>query len=137
MTRNKPEFREDEYHLYKNYSETWHKSDSVLDEQKYTQLYVLSPVDSEILRYELHGKLLGCSYIDILPDSISSVYFTFDPDERKRGLGKYSVLYEIELCRSLKKNWYQIGYYVKECRKMRYKAEYKPHQFLINGKWED
>ncbi len=136
IKRHHSEFHDDEFKLYKKYSQIWHKTESVVDENEYIQLYVDSPVVSEILRFELDGKLIGCGYIDVLPDSISSVYFTFEPSEYKRALGKLSVMKEIELCRKLNKKWYHIGYYVKNCKKMSYKAEYRPHKFLVDGKWE-
>jgi hypothetical protein len=95
--------------------------------------------------FRINGRLIGVSVLDRALDSLSSVYFYFDTAEDilSRSVGVFSVLKEIEACRgeifggTLKAGWYYLGYYIEDCRKMNYKAQYNPHQLLdIGGKWK-
>jgi len=80
-------------------------------------------------------RLLGVAVVDHLDDALSAVYTFFDPDEARRSLGRYAVLMEIRLARSLDLDWLYLGYWVSGCRKMRYKDEYRPSQFFYQGAW--
>jgi arginine-tRNA-protein transferase len=83
----------------------------------------------EILYYD-EGRLIGVDLIDILKDGISSIYFYYDPDYSNYSLGKLSLLYEIEFAKRQKKEWIYLGYYVKDCDSLSYKASYKPYLTL-------
>jgi leucyl-tRNA---protein transferase len=84
------------------------------------------------------GKLIGTGIIDAGAGSLSSNYFYYDisPETMKRSIGAYSILREIELCRQLRFDWYYLGYWIEDCRKMVYKAGYNPHQLLLNNEWK-
>jgi len=73
--------------------------------------------------------------IDILPSCLSSVYFIYDPDYSFLSLGKYSALQEIKWVQNISKlvpnlSYYYMGYYIKDCQKMKYKANYQPSDLL-------
>jgi len=68
--------------------------------------------------------------IDILEDGISSIYFYYDPDFAKYSLGKLSLYNQIKYAQNAKKKWIYLGYYVKECPSLSYKAQYKPYLTL-------
>ena len=59
-----------------------------------------------------------------------SIYFYYDPDYAKYGLGKFSLLNQIRFAASQGKDWVYLGYYVKECPSLSYKAEYTPYLTL-------
>jgi arginyl-tRNA---protein transferase len=80
--------------------------------------------------YRLHGKLIGVGVVDILPLGVSSVYFFYDGDYKHFVLGKYSALQEIELCKKYGFLYYYMGFYIHNCEKMKYKAEYQPSELL-------
>ena len=83
------------------------------------------------------GRLIGVGIVDAAVHSLSSNYFYYDisPETMKRSLGTYSILREIDLCRRLTFEWYYLGYWLAECRKMVYKANFNPHQLLKNSIW--
>jgi leucyl-tRNA---protein transferase len=105
-----------------------------------------SPVYSGTLNMEYRiksengaqGRLIGVGIVDAALHSLSSNYFYYDisPEIMKRSLGTYSILREIDLCRRLKFKWYYLGYWLAECRKMVYKANFNPHQLLQNNIWK-
>ncbi|KAL7497687.1 hypothetical protein ACHAWT_005645 [Skeletonema menzelii] len=106
----------------------------------YHQLYRLSTSKDGF-----DGPLVAVGVLDVLPHCISSVYAFYDPVFSARlELGKYTALREIEWVRRASKyrtelKYYYLGYYIHSCRKMNYKAEYKPSELLcpVTSKWVD
>ncbi|QPG76665.1 hypothetical protein FOA43_004059 [Brettanomyces nanus] len=74
--------------------------------------------------YYLDNQLVAIAVLDILPESISSVYLIWDPDYAHLGLGNLSALRELVLTQMLGKKYYYMGYYIDDCPKMRYKAKF-------------
>ncbi|MGY8770590.1 MAG: hypothetical protein ACKVH8_19420 [Pirellulales bacterium] len=60
---------------------------------------------------------------------------SFDPDYLELNIGTYSVLQQIEYCRTHEFQFLYLGYYIADCSHMNYKASYLPHQRLIAGQW--
>lgn len=48
------------------------------------------------MKYYLENQLIAVGVVDLLPQSVSSVYFFYDPDYKKYSLGVYGVLSEID-----------------------------------------
>ncbi|MEA1892519.1 MAG: arginyltransferase [Campylobacterota bacterium] len=115
----------EKYHLHMKEKKSWQYN------QTNPQNYYSSFVDGhngfgyEVLYYD-GDKLIGIDLIDILQDGISSIYFYYDPDYYKYSLGKLSLLLQIKFAQANKKDWIYLGYYVKECSSLSYKADYKP-----------
>lgn len=81
------------------------------------------------------GRLIAVSILDVCDRSVSSVYHYFDPAEAARSLGVFSVMMEIELTRAWHVPHFYLGYWIKDCKTMDYKARYQPHELLIGGRW--
>ncbi|MDH5464712.1 MAG: arginyltransferase [Thiovulaceae bacterium] len=80
--------------------------------------------------YMYKNKLIGVDIIDFLLDGISSTYFFYDPAFEKRSLGKLSLLKQIEFAKEKGLDWIYLGYYVKDCDSLNYKADYQPQETL-------
>ena len=52
-------------------------------------------------QYILDGKIIAIGVVDILPQSLSTVYFFYDPDYKKFSLGVVSAVYEINYIKEL------------------------------------
>ncbi|PCI24725.1 MAG: arginyltransferase [SAR324 cluster bacterium] len=126
-------FDEESYNLYQSYSQNRHQSTTTREE--YCQFLIHSAVETIMMRYYLADKLVGVGWLDLLPDSISSVYFAFDPELLTRSLGVFSIMKEIEFCREHQKSYLHLGFWVKENQAMKYKSNYQPHQLLNNNEW--
>ena len=48
----------------------------------------------------------------------------------KQSLGVYSLLYQIELARTLELKWIYLGYWVDGCKAFEYKKNFKPQEIL-------
>lgn len=126
----------DGYKLYSRYIQDWHKAGDPPSFEEYYHFLVTTPLETQMIRYFYLDKLIGISWIDLLPRSLSSVYFAFDPEFSRRGLGVYSLLKEIEYCQKWNKTWLFLGFWVQDSPNMAYKNQYRPYELLIDGEWK-
>ncbi|KAK9234591.1 arginine-tRNA-protein transferase [Lipomyces kononenkoae] len=80
--------------------------------------------------YYLDNQLIAMAVLDILPDSVSSVYFMCREDFSKYSLGKLSACREIALALEDQRTYYHMGLYIYSCQKMKYKASFSPSEIL-------
>ena len=127
-------FDRDSFDLYSRYTMIRHNGES--SERGYREFLIRSAVETIMVRYSLGERLVGVSWLDVLPHSLSSVYFAFDTEFEKRRLGVFSALKEIEMARSMDKSYLHMGFWVKDCLAMSYKNQYKPYQLLVKNHWK-
>jgi len=92
--------------------------------------------DTRFLEFRLEHKLLAVAATDHVPGSLSAVYTYFDPDHDRRSLGVHAILSQIELARQLGLDWLYLGFWIPDCAKMNYKANYLPLELRIDGGWQ-
>ena len=92
-------------------------------------------VHTRLIEFRDNGALVMVSVIDEAPDGLSSVYTFFDPDIPGASLGTYSILWQIEQCRRASLPYVYLGYWIKESRKMSYKARFRPIEGFVDGRW--
>jgi len=81
--------------------------------------------------YRLDGRLIALAVLDLLPHAVSAVYFLYHADHEAASFGKLSALREAALALEGGYEWYYMGYYIHNCAKMRYKADFAP-QFVLD-----
>ena len=128
-------YSEEIFQLYKRYQEERHGKDETSGVSGFRRFLCDSAVTTVQMHYRKNGTLLGVGWVDELSDGLSSVYFVFDPEESRRSLGTFSIMKEIERARALGMRWHHLGFYVRDSRKMSYKANFQPYELLINGSW--
>lgn len=87
------------------------------------------------IRYRVGEKLIGVAIVDGSADWLNAVYFYFDPAEARRSPGTLNILHLIHFCRLHSIQYLYLGYCIEEVRAMRYKAVFKPHELLLDGRW--
>jgi arginine-tRNA-protein transferase len=106
-----------------------------VDVRSYREFLTMSCCETFELRYRLGSTLVGVAIADRGSDSLSAVYCYFDPSYERLGLGTYSILKQLELCRLWGLRYLYLGLYISESAHMRYKARFMPHERLLDGKW--
>jgi arginine-tRNA-protein transferase len=116
--------------LYQRYVAEWHQKDAD-DRSAFESFLYESPVDTvEFCYRDSAGTLLAVGICDICGQSLSSVYFYFDPKQAQRGLGTFGALHELDFARNRNIPYYYLGYWIDECPSMQYKAMYRVHEIL-------
>jgi len=117
-----------------------HKIERGLSEEQtsaahYANWLAVSCVQTVETRYWLDDRLVAVGILDVGLRAASSVYFYFDPDFSKRGLGTYSVLAECAWLRDKGLEHYYLGLYIGACGHMSYKSRFLPHERRIGSEW--
>lgn len=125
--------------LYQRYLTARH-ADGAMAEDASEDSYRRFLVDSwggETLFMEMRqaGKLIGVAVTDRLEHSLSAVYTFFEPELKEAGLGTFSILAQVEIARHAGLRSLYLGYWVEECRKMAYKARFRPIEAWDGQKW--
>jgi len=80
-------------------------------------------------------RLLAVAVTDPVADGLSAVYSFFDPDEHARGLGNFCILSQIRETTARHLDYLYMGYWIRDCRKMQYKTNYRPMQLFDDQDW--
>jgi arginine-tRNA-protein transferase len=138
--RERPlDFIDAHYRLYQRYQASRHPGGGMDgdDREQYVQFLLRSRVDTRLVEFYDADRLRMVSFIDVVTDGLSSVYTFFDPDLPAAGLGTYGVLWQIRQCLAGGRPHLYLGYWIRECRKMSYKARFRPIEGFIDGVWRE
>ena len=109
--------------------------DGFTDADGYEQFLIDTCTDTIELTYRDEDRLVGVAIADRAADALSAVYCFYDPTYARLSPGTYSILKQVALCREWGLRYLYLGLYVADCRAMRYKARYVPHERFIDGSW--
>ena len=134
------EYTDEYFQLYERYLNTRHEDGGMSNPQKedFTRFLYSEWSDTSFLTMRLNDQLVGVAVIDHSSDGLSAVYTFFDPTLAQRSLGKFAILQQIKLCEELKHPYLYLGYWIPECKKMQYKADYQPLEcFTPEQGWQE
>ncbi len=130
-------FDDEHYQIYRRYQSARHAGGSmdVDDPERYISFFTAAGIETRLVEFRLDDKLLCVAVIDWLPAGLSAVYTFFDPEYSDRGLGAYAILWQIMRARKIGLSHVYLGYWIRDCDKMSYKARYRPHELFIDNRW--
>ena len=110
--------------------------ESTGDGESGLDLFLRNPFPTEEWSYWIGDRLLGVGYVDVLAEGLSAIYFFHDPREHKRSLGTLNILHMIDAAGRRGLSHVYLGYYVKGCRSLEYKARFRPNEVFTAAAWE-
>jgi arginine-tRNA-protein transferase len=130
----------DRFHAFQTDAKGWPEHPPK-DVSSYRESFVHNPAFTEEWCYYHRApagapdasRLVGVGYVDRMRASMSAIYFFYDPAVRERSLGTYNVMRLLDECRRRSVPWLYLGYYVKGCRSLEYKGNFRPNQILTAG----
>lgn len=128
----------EQFSLFQHYQQARHAGGDMaaMGFYDYRAMVEDTPITTGIVEFrDAGGRLLGACLTDWLTDGLSAVYSFFSPEEDRRSLGAFAVMWLLEEARRIGQPYVYLGYWVPESRKMSYKAGYRPAEVLIQGNW--
>lgn len=137
VTAALPAITDETYSLYARYIEARHADGDMYppSREQFLSFLVRKWPFSLFYEFRLEGRLLAVAVTDQMINGLSAVYTFYDPQETRRSLGRYAILWQIEEARRNRLAAVYLGYWIKNCRKMNYKTEYRPIEMLVNQRW--
>lgn len=116
------------WHTMQSNSRGW--PDEEISPDEYAHQFAFPHPSVREFAYYDQDKLIAVGIVDETPSALSAVYTYHDPDYRKFSLGTFSILFQLEVARTMAKEWLYLGYRVLGCPSSEYKAKFQPHEVL-------
>lgn len=132
------EFNEEHYALYQRYIEQRHADGDMYPPsiEQFTS-FLTSELDFVCFyEFRLGTELLAVAVTDVLPNGLSALYTFFAPEDQRRSLGRYAILWQIQESQRLGVEYLYLGYWIKDCQKMNYKTQYQPLEGFTDQAWQ-
>jgi len=136
------QLKDEYYPLYENYINTCHQDGSMFP-ANYQQFksFLSSKLTKQLFIEtwaEINGnkQLICVAVTDVLLNALSAVYTFYHPDFKAHGLGIFSILTQINLCKQHGLGCLYLGYQIDDCKKMNYKNRYFPYEKFVEQEWK-
>jgi len=133
----KARYTDEYFQLYKTYLGTRHPNGGMDDpDPEDFERFLLNPWGETLfVEVRLGTEVIAVAVTDATADGLSAVYTFFDPAQNNRGLGRFCILQQIELCKAMAFPYLYLGYWVDGCQKMQYKTDYRPQEHFDGHNW--
>jgi len=133
----RPAPSDEHYALYARYIEQRHADGDMYppSREQFSSFLLRDLPFCVFFEFRLGERLLAVAVTDVLPNGLSAVYTFFDPDEQPRSLGRLAILWQIAEAARRGLPAVYLGYWISDCRKMRYKSEYRPLELYVDQHW--
>jgi arginine-tRNA-protein transferase len=130
----------EQYALFSRYVMARHRDGDMadMDFDDYRAMVEESPVETAIVEFRddsADGRLIGACLVDWLSSGVSAVYSFFDPQDPRRGLGTYMILWLADAAAKRGLPYVYLGYWIADSSKMAYKRTFRPLEFFGPEGW--
>ncbi|MCX7084833.1 MAG: arginyltransferase [Methylococcales bacterium] len=131
-------FEQAHYDMYIRYQKSRHLDGSMANTSPEDYLSFLSSTwsDTVFIEFSINNELASIAVVDQFDDSCSAVYTFFDPKFSDYSPGVFAVLWQIKHCLQANKEFLYLGLWIETCKKMTYKTNYQPLEYLIDHEWQ-
>ena len=129
----------EQFRLFTRYQRSRHTGGemSTMGFHDYRAMVEDSPIDTRIIEFRNgEEKLVGVMLADRQLDALSAVYSMYDPDDERRSLGTWMVLWMVKRAAERELPFVYLGYWIEQSPKMAYKARFRPLEGLGPDGWD-
>lgn len=139
ISHHPAEFNPDHYQLYERYLASRHSGGGMDNpsEESYLNFLTSDWNEAVFIEFRNQSKLVAVAVTDFVHDGLSAFYTFFDPELTKQSLGTYAILQQINLAQTQQLSWVYLGYWIKNCQKMRYKQTFSALEAYIDQRWQE
>jgi leucyl-tRNA---protein transferase len=136
-----PRATREQYALLRTYLDARHGGGGMDDISlfEYAAMIEETTVATRLFEYRrlgaLREELVGCVLTDVIADGLSMVYSFFHPGLNRRSLGTFMILDHIRTAGARGLPYVYLGYWIADCPKMLYKANFRPLEALGPEGW--
>ncbi len=124
-----PDYNEEHYQLFIEYLKNRHKDGEMagMSAAEYRRDMLSSTCTTKLIEHkDQRGKVVIVSITDFLGDGVSAHYTFYDPNRIKSSPGTFAILTQISLAKKMKLPYLYLGFWIKDCPNMSYKANFQP-----------
>ena len=128
------------YELFKEYCITRHNDSQMahMNKDEFESFFYNKFNKTNIYDiFDSSNSLIGSILMDVFADGYSAIYSFFEPQFKKRGLGKYLIIKSILELKVQNIPYLYLGFWVKNSTKMDYKVNFNNTELFVNGKWKE
>jgi len=132
------EFVPEHYALYRRYTAVRHEDGDMANASpaEYMGFLYTEWCETRFLEFALDDRLVAVAVTDYTEDGLSAVYTFFEPELLDNSLGTFAILSQIDRARTLGLPYLYLGYWIRDSRKMAYKAGFRPLELWYEGRWQ-
>ena len=126
------------FKLYASYIESRHPDGAMYppDIRTMRSMLYLEPDRDDFHLYGfLDNEVVFIAQTDKINNGLSANYTIFNTELDERSLGTFSILKQIEICRSLDQKYLYLGYIIEAVENMAYKRDFLPQERFTDGVW--
>jgi len=125
-----PAYDDEHFGIYERHALHVSASNGPCTPATYRTAFVDTCVQTHVFEYRIDSQLVAVSILDEGELTVSSVYAFWEPRYRECSPGTFSALWEMQWARQRAKQYYHIGYWIRDCERMSYKSRFRPHQLM-------
>jgi arginine-tRNA-protein transferase len=131
-------YSDEHFQLYQAYINSRHADGQMVNPspEDFSHFLLSKWSKTSFIEIRKNRRLIAVAVTDHVSAGLSAVYSYFDPDMKKRSLGTYCILQQIQLARTHQLAYLYMGYWIKQSQKMNYKASFQPLEVYVDNAWK-